>query len=43
MQKNISLDNFIFTDLTHTLSSDIPHWDSGCGFQHKNEVDYAEC
>lgn len=43
MQKHISLDDFTFVDLTHTLSPDIPGWDSGCGFQHKIELDYSDC
>lgn len=34
---------FTFIDLTHSLTSDIPHWGSGCGFQHKIELDYSNC
>lgn len=40
MQKIINLDEFTFIDLTHSLSSDIPHWGTACGFQHKIEHDY---
>ncbi|VVC76766.1 Kynurenine formamidase [Aquicella siphonis] len=34
---------FSFIDLTHSLTSDIPHWGNGCGFQHKVELDYSNC
>ncbi len=30
-------------DLTHTLSSDIPHWDDSCCFQLDIETDYGDC
>lgn len=32
---------FKIIDLTHTLTSDIPTWDDGCGFQHKTVIDYG--
>lgn len=31
-----------FVDLTHTLSPEIPCWDSGCGFQQQIKHDYAD-
>lgn len=43
MQKPVGLNNFTFIDLTHSLSPEIPHWSDGCGFQHKVELDYADC
>ncbi len=43
MQKTLSLEEFDFIDLTHPLSSDIPHWGLQCGFQYKNEMDYSNC
>jgi len=43
MQKTLNLNEFHFIDLTHTLSSDIPQWHDGCGFQHKIDLDYADC
>jgi kynurenine formamidase/GNAT superfamily N-acetyltransferase len=43
MQKTLSLNEFSFIDLTHTLSSDVPHWGTDCGFQHKIDLDYADC
>ncbi len=30
-------------DLSHTLSSDIPHWDGDCCFRVENTVDYPDC
>ncbi len=42
MQKLLNLDDFIFIDLTHSLSSAIPHWGSGCGFHNKIETDYVK-
>lgn len=30
-------------DLTHTLDSNIPTWDGGCGFNHDLVIDYADC
>ena len=30
-------------DLTHTLSSDIPHWDGDCCFRATVAVDYKDC
>ena len=32
-----------FIDLTHPLNSLIPTWDGGCGFLHKNVIDYPDC
>lgn len=43
MQKSIGLNNLTYIDLTHSLSPEIPHWGSGCGFQHNVELDYADC
>lgn len=37
------LSQVTFIDLTHPLTSNIPHWGSGCGFQNKIELDYANC
>jgi kynurenine formamidase len=34
---------FNVIDLTHQLSSDVPSWDMGCGFQCDNTLDYADC
>lgn len=34
--------NFDFIDLTHTLHSDIPHWDLECGFSLACVQDYAQ-
>lgn len=39
----LDFSQFTFIDLTHSLSSDIPHWGNGCGFQHKIELDYSSC
>jgi len=33
---------FSFIDLTHPLSSTIPHWGNGCAFQNKVELDYSD-
>lgn len=30
-------------DLTHTLDSNIPTWNGGCGFKHEVHVDYSDC
>ena len=30
-------------DLTHTLSSEVPSWDGGCGFELEIDVDYKDC
>jgi kynurenine formamidase len=30
-------------DLTHTLNSNIPTWNGGCGFTHDLHIDYADC
>jgi len=32
-----------FIDLTHILTPSIPHWNIGCGFQHKTISDYDNC
>jgi kynurenine formamidase len=37
------LDQFVFVDLTHSLSSTVPSWDGGCGFSHENTLDYSDC
>ena len=34
--------NLKFIDLTHTLTTDTPHWREGCGFAHKIITDYEE-
>lgn len=34
LQKTISLEDFTFIDLTHTLSSDVPHWGIDVGFKY---------
>lgn len=34
MQKIISLNDFIFIDLTHSLSSTVPHWGLDVGFKY---------
>ncbi|CAM2989430.1 metal-dependent hydrolase [Legionella steigerwaltii] len=34
---------FKIIDLTHTLSTESPSWDIGCGFNHKTTLDYDEC
>ncbi|MEO8401407.1 MAG: GNAT family N-acetyltransferase [Gammaproteobacteria bacterium] len=34
MQKTISLDDYIFIDLTHSLSADVPHWGIDVGFKY---------
>lgn len=39
----IDLSNFIFIDLTHVLSSHIPHWGTDCGFKNKIKLDYDDC
>lgn len=33
--------NFSFIDLTHSITSDIPHWNEGCGFKKEIMVDYS--
>lgn len=30
-------------DLTHTLSSNVPSWNGGCGFEHELKLDYNDC
>jgi len=30
-------------DLTHTLDSNIPTWNGGCGFNHELHIDYSDC
>ncbi|WP_198282958.1 cyclase family protein [Rickettsia akari] len=30
-------------DLTHTLDSNIPTWNGGCGFYHNLHLDYSDC
>lgn len=46
MQKTLSLDDFYFIDLTHTLSSDVPHWGIDVGFKYNaryiNSTDSTE-
>lgn len=39
----LDLKNISFVDLTHPLSSSIPHWSGGCGFKHKITLDYDDC
>lgn len=34
LQKTISLDDYEFIDLTHSLSSDVPHWGTDIGFKY---------
>lgn len=34
MHKMLSLDDFIFVDLTHSLSSEVPHWGIDVGFKY---------
>jgi len=34
LQKTLSLDDFIFIDLTHSLSPDVPHWGIDVGFKY---------
>lgn len=34
MQKELNLNNFIFIDLTHSLSADVPHWGIDVGFKY---------
>jgi kynurenine formamidase len=34
MQKRISLDDYTFIDLTHSLSSEVPHWGIDVGFKY---------
>lgn len=34
MLKTLSLDDFTFIDLTHSLSSDVPHWGIDVGFKY---------
>lgn len=34
MHKILTLDDFVFVDLTHTLTSDIPHWGIDVGFKY---------
>jgi kynurenine formamidase len=31
---------FRLVDLSHTLDSNSPTWDGGCGFKHEVEIDY---
>ncbi len=30
-------------DLIHTLDSNIPTWNGGCGFHHDLHLDYSDC
>jgi kynurenine formamidase len=30
-------------DLTHSLDSNIPTWNGGCGFNHDVHIDYSDC
>jgi len=39
---SINLPDLSFIDLTHTLSSSIPHWSGGCGFKHSITSDYSD-
>ncbi len=32
-----------FIDLTHPLTTQVPHWGVGCGFKHEIELDYQDC
>lgn len=41
MQKNLSLDQFVYIDLTHVISSDVPHWNAGCGYTSTMECNHA--
>ncbi len=34
LQKTLSLDDFVFVDLTHTLSPTVPHWGVDVGFKY---------
>lgn len=34
LQKTLSLDDFVFIDLTHTLTSTVPHWGIDVGFKY---------
>lgn len=34
---------FEIIDLTHTLSTETPGWESGCGFEIKNTLNYEDC
>lgn len=43
LQKVISPNIFKWIDLTHNLSDNIPTWDGGCGFQHRNVFTHEEC
>ena len=38
MQKTISLDDFIFIDMTHSLSADVPHWGVDVGFKYNARI-----
>lgn len=37
------LKNKVLIDLTHSISSDIPHWNTDCGFQSQIILDYDDC
>jgi kynurenine formamidase len=43
MDKLLDFKNLKICDLTHTLSSEIPHWSGGCGFQSRVILDYIDC
>lgn len=43
MQKPLLHENFEFIDLTHVLTPDIPHWDTGCGFKLAVTLNYDKC
>lgn len=39
----LNFDLLVYIDLTHTITSDIPHWENRCAYQQKIELDYANC
>jgi kynurenine formamidase len=43
MNNLINFDNIKWVDLTHSLSSEIPQWNSNCGFQKFISLNYEEC
>lgn len=43
MNNLINFYNIEWVDLTHSLSSGIPQWDSSCGFQKFISLNYEEC
>lgn len=38
----LNIKDFKLIDLTHALTTDIPHWDIGCGFNSSITQDYSE-